>query len=532
MTTATALLPGISYTQVPKSSEQSALRSDVAGFVGRTKRGPYGVAVRVEGWRQFCAIFGSLDVNFPLHYSIRGYFENGGEVAHVVRIPEPNLLVGRELSTIYETDKSEEKLAGIKELAGLHVFPSSPGAWSTSIRLSIHDTSNSVNWRIEADGEPTESIRYRVGQSGLLNDLDKQRLFTEFIAANSNLIRVRASNGESVLENSISSSGKGRVFEPLQWNSPTAEYLDGFLRGVQAIHDVPEVAIVAMPSLYYDLKDELSTSADSVIDLIVTATRGAAELQDRIILTDVPCRNDFGGNTSLAESFVEELRHRMPSDREQSCIAAYHPKLLVSDPLVRINQPWRYVSPSGHIAGVMSRMDREFGAHHSPANAIVNDAVDLDCSMTEEELADRYSRGINPISCRRGRGLFVWGARTLSLSIENRYVAHRRFLHRLVRAIRQAAEPIVFDTNVPQVWLVLFRAVTTVLMNAYRSGALKGSRPEEAFRVRCDQMTNPRNQIEHGLLSCEIEVALAAPMEFIKLRVQVSSQGRLEVFDS
>ena len=60
-----------------------------------------------------------------------------------------------------------------------------------------------------------------------------------------------------------------------------------------------------------------------------------------------------------------------------------------------------------------------------------------------------------------------------------------------VRAIRRAAEPIVFQTNGPKLWLMLVRAVTSVLVQAFQAGALQGARAEEAFAVRCDTNTNP-----------------------------------------
>jgi phage tail sheath protein FI len=101
-----------------------------------------------------------------------------------------------------------------------------------------------------------------------------------------------------------------------------------------------------------------------------------------------------------------------------------------------------------------------------------------------------------------------------------------------VRAIRRVAEPLVFHTNGPELWLTFIRSITTVLLEAYRAGALKGARPEEAFRVRCDDKTTTQEDIENGRLFCEIEVAPATPMEFILLRIAVSADATLEVFES
>ena len=103
-----------------------------------------------------------------------------------------------------------------------------------------------------------------------------------------------------------------------------------------------------------------------------------------------------------------------------------------------------------------------------------------------------FGAGVNLLRCAPGRGLQVWGGRTLDADPPvSLYVAHRRLMHRLVRAIRQVAEPLVFDVNGPELWLTLVRAVTSVLLEAFRAGALAGHPPEEAFRVACDDTNNP-----------------------------------------
>jgi phage tail sheath protein FI len=81
-------------------------------------------------------------------------------------------------------------------------------------------------------------------------------------------------------------------------------------------------------------------------------------------------------------------------------------------------------------------------------------------------------------------------------------------------------------------WLTLTRAITTVLVEAYRAGGLKGSRPEEAFQVRCDATNNPPGEIDRGEVLCEVDLAPAVPMEFITLRVSLSAAGSLDVFEN
>ena len=114
-------------------------------------------------------------------------------------------------------------------------------------------------------------------------------------------------------------------------------------------------------------------------------------------------------------------------------------------------------------------------------------------------------------------------------SADRLFVAHRRLVHRLVRGFRRVAEPLVFETNGPTLWLALARAMTTLLVEVWRGGGLVGERPDEAFFVRCDQTNNPPQAIDEGRCLCEVGIAPATPMEFITIRIALRRDGSLEV---
>jgi phage tail sheath protein FI len=160
----------------------------------------------------------------------------------------------------------------------------------------------------------------------------------------------------------------------------------------------------------------------------------------------------------------------------------------------------------------------------------VNDAVDL-AAPTPISLQERaFEEGVNVVRERVGGGLEVWGARTLDPG-DGRYLAHRRLVHRIVRAVRRVAEPLVFDTNDELLWFSVTRAVSGVLMEAFRSGFLRGATPDQAYRVRCDATTNPPDGLDEGRVVCEIQIAPATPMEFITLRLTLGAERLLEVVE-
>jgi phage tail sheath protein FI len=283
-----------------------------------------------------------------------------------------------------------------------------------------------------------------------------------------------------------------------------------------------EPSLFALPDLPASLADD-----DQRRDVLAGASRLFTETLDRLLIADLPETID---SAPAADDWIAAF-----GDVETllRTTAAYHPWIAVNDPLAPPSAPPRHLPPSGHVAGVISRLDRERGAMTTPANAALEGAIDLARTLEQPAQAGLYALGINPVVCQSGRGLVVWGGRTLGggdpLRVGASFVEHRRLIHRLVRAIRQTARPLVFETNGPVLWYALARGATTILLEAWRARALKGVRPEEAFRVRCDATLNTPEMIERGQVVCEISLAPAVPMEFITIRVALSGDGKLEV---
>src|SRR6185295_5866224 len=102
---AAATVPGLYFTVSRPLTEPEPLRTDVAGFIGRTKRGDAGVPIRVEGWRGYQREFGGLAADAVMTYAIRGYFENEGEVAYVIRLLHPTATIAMSTWKIGELDE-------------------------------------------------------------------------------------------------------------------------------------------------------------------------------------------------------------------------------------------------------------------------------------------------------------------------------------------------------------------------------------------------------------------------------------------
>ena len=194
--------------------------------------------------------------------------------------------------------------------------------------------------------------------------------------------------------------------------------------------------------------------------------------------------------------------------------ALYHPwvRTVASDP--------QFVPPCGQVAGIIARTDAEIGVFKAPANAIVQDATDIDAELDADSLARLNDAGVNCLRAFRARGIRIFGARTLSADPEWTYLNVRRLVLTLRRWIELNMTWVPFEPNVPALWSRIQRELTGYLTTLWRAGALKGDVATDAFFVRCDADLNPADVREIGQVVTEIGLAPAVPAEFIVVTVQ------------
>ena len=183
------------------------------------------------------------------------------------------------------------------------------------------------------------------------------------------------------------------------------------------------------------------------------------------------------------------------------------------------------VPPSGHVAGVWARTDETRGVHKAPANEVIRGAISLETSLTKAEHDLLNPEGINCIRSFPGRGIRVWGARTLSSDPAWRYVNVRRLFNYLEESIIDGTQWVVFEPNDDALWARIRRTIAAFLVNEWRKGALFGLTPDEAFFVKCDRETNPAEAIDAGQVTCQIGVAPVKPAEFVIFQLSQFSGG-------
>jgi phage tail sheath protein FI len=184
-----------------------------------------------------------------------------------------------------------------------------------------------------------------------------------------------------------------------------------------------------------------------------------------------------------------------------------------------------YVPPCGHVAGIYSRSDRQVGTHKAPANEVVEGVLDLAVDLAEQQVGALYGQGVNCIRALRGRGIRIWGARTLSDDPAWQDITARRVVLTMSRWIERFMNGLVLEPNDVRLWIRILRELTAYLRDLFQRGAFAGRTPDEAFFVKCDAETNPPAVVDAGLVVTQIGVALTAPTEFTVVRIIHGASG-------
>jgi phage tail sheath protein FI len=257
-------------------------------------------------------------------------------------------------------------------------------------------------------------------------------------------------------------------------------------------------------------------------DISIVAAPGAVTDNARAEILQ-HCQIATGDRFAILDC-VEQVTGAKASDisppARSTFAAVYHPWLQVFDPVKKALYPnsdgMIYVPPSGHVAGIYARTDSERGVHKAPANSVVMGALGLKYSISKSQ-----QDGLNPQGIMLNGNIQVWGARTIGGDANNefKYVNVRRLLLFLKKSIEQGTQWAVFEPNSPALWQTITRNVSAFLTDIWRSGALFGTTPGEAFYVRCDESTNPASQRELGRVVTEVGVAIVRPAEFVIFRI-------------
>lgn len=276
------------------------------------------------------------------------------------------------------------------------------------------------------------------------------------------------------------------------------------LGGLEALDDI---RLVLCPDLMagYDGSEDAKSRVKAVQAAIIAHCE---RLKYRFAILDTPP----GLNAQQAREWYDYLNF------DTSYAALYYPWLEVTD-LAGGAGNTKFVPPSGHVVGIYNRSDAERGVHKAPANEIIANAVNVEFHLSRAEQDTLNPVGVNCIRAFPGRGIRVWGARTLSKNGAWRYANIRRLFIMVEASMDGGLQWVVFEPNDSTLWAKVRRDVVSFLRVVWHSGALFGSTPEQAFYVKCDEELNPPEIRDLGQLIIEVGLAPVKPAEFVIFRI-------------
>ncbi len=305
----------------------------------------------------------------------------------------------------------------------------------------------------------------------------------------------------------LSGGGDGAALSPddLKGEKSDPDDANKAATGLAALGEIDDIAIIATPdAVRFASEAERKTAVDNLI--------GHCErLRYRIGVVDPPKDQSISG--------VRAFR----SQYDTKYAALYYPWVEIVDPTAT-NDPGAapatlQLPPSGFTAGIYARSDVARGVHKAPANEVVLGITRFMQNVTFDRQSVLNPEGINALRFFPGRSNRIWGARTMSSDPEWKYVNVRRLFIYLEHSIEKSTQWAVFEPNNEALWANIRQTVSDFLLATWRTGALMGTKPEEAFFVRCDRTTMTQNDLDNGRLICLIGVAPTYPAEFVIFRI-------------
>ena len=272
-----------------------------------------------------------------------------------------------------------------------------------------------------------------------------------------------------------------------------------------------DVGLLVMPSLAYlpaRTGTKVEVLAEAAIEQLLEHCR---EMNNRFLIIDAP--QEFE-EESLAR-WVAAFRERRPE--LASFGALYFPWLMNGD---------EFFPPSGSVAGAYARVELEhapMGVRWPPANIELRGCTHPALSVRWRSTDRLAAAGVNPLLTQPGRGVVIWGARTLSDDPKWRYINSRRIVSYVTEQLRRDSEWVVFEHQRPALWKIVSRMVRTRLDSFGRAGLLTGEEPGLDYLVQCDAELNPPEVRDAGQLHVRVLMRPISTAEFIEVELRLGA---------
>jgi phage tail sheath protein FI len=523
------LAPGVYLEEFEIGAKPiEGVSTSTLGILGETERGPV-VPRLVTNFEDFRRMYGGYIPNSYLPYALEGFFTNGGKRCYVGRV----LGKGAMSATISFGG------AGGAGTPAPAADPKADGKGKAPETKKTKDN-NQFLLRAAGPGEWGNRIAVQIEDAGLAErnkDLFKMKI-VYWKQAPAKIVDPTDPANEKDPDYRI--PARIEIYDNLSPEPASGDNFRKKVSGVSVLVDIEQVGEGRPANMKFQFLsggndgkpvslEDYKGNSDAGLGF-ESALLGFEQVDD-IALVIAPNENDIEGLTGVVVAHCEMMKDRfaiiqckesagpvgklMPP-LDSKCAAFYYPWIKVIDPLTLSK---KLVPPGGHIAGVYARSDTERGVHKAPANEVLRGAVELQFPVSRAKQDILNPRGVNCIRVFPGRGIRVWGARSVSSDPIWKYINVRRLFLYVGESIEEGTQWVVFEPSNERLWARVNQTVTQFLLGVWKSGALIGSSPAEAFFVRCDRTTMTQDDIDNGRLVCVIGIAATKPAEFVILRI-------------
>ncbi len=493
----TYLTPGVYVEEVDRGTKPiEGVGTAVAAFLGIAEKGPVGKATMVANWTQFVSTFGGFMPGAYLAHAVYGYFNNGGTLAYVVRIGS-------------EAEAEAQPVAELTAKGGTATIkalpkPGAPEGVSVDVAAG-DDDSFTITVKGGGTEEKFEGLTLGKGAKNAFDVVNKTSTLVQLEELKvTGLSLAERAPAPGTYPLAIPTSTALVPVTPADYEGDVTERAG--LGGLEAVNEITMVlAPDAMAAYQAGMLD-----MDGLKAIQLAMIAHAERMGDRVAILDTP--------PDLNAQQAQEWR-MTTAGYDSKYAALYYPWINVADPTPNAPSTTITIPPSGHMAGIWARNDGERGVHKAPANEVIRGVISLPINLTNSEQSVLNPNGVNCLRIFAGRGIRVWGARTLSSDPSWRYLNVRRLFNYVEKSIEQGTQWAVFEPNDMNLWAKMRRDVGAFLKNTWREGALFGASPDEAYFVKCDSENNPQETRDLGQLIIDIGIAPVKPAEFVIFRI-------------
>jgi uncharacterized protein len=488
-----------------------------AAFIGFAPAGDENKMVLITSWSQYVKTFG---VDEPgglknphlkdayLSHAVYGYFNNGGSRCYVMRIGANSAAaVAPKRPSIALPSRSNKNMPSLT----LTAKALSPADITVEVAPFVAEGATEGAFTLKVNDELFENIVVGRPPRG-----STARSVVEAVAS-SRFVEVLEGSVQGSLAERMPEVGSYVLRAPAITAGGTidaAQFKGDVIKrsGLEGFEIKDDVTMLCVPDLMSPLvKDKID--AKGVIDVQKAMIAHAERMQDRIAILD-PMPN-------LTPQDVLKWRNT-DANFDSAFAALYYPWIEITGP----DGESLSIPPCGHVAGIWARNDTERGVHKAPANEVVRGVLEPSLAVTTGEQDTLNPAGINCIRSFTGRGVRIWGARTLANTDARwRYINVRRLFNYVEKSIERGTQWVVFEPNDVFLWDRVRRDINAFLTGVWRDGALFGASTQQAFFVKCDEELNPADVRDRGQLLIEVGIAPVKPAEFVIFRFQQYAGG-------